>query len=78
MGPSAQCTSEPQTEMIQNEKTTNNSAGEVQERVEDGQEVFNLVNSSSVLSTVHNTFNIELEQKCLYEGVRLLNSHTIC
>jgi hypothetical protein len=45
--------------------------------VEDGEEVLNPDNTSSVLSTVLNTINNKFEHKCLDEAVRLLNAHPI-
>jgi len=54
-----------------------NSAREVQEQVEDGEEVLDPENTSSVLNTVLNTINHEFEHECLDEAVRLLNAHPI-
>jgi len=45
--------------------------------VEDGEEVLDPDNTSSVLSTVLNTINNEFEHECLDEAVRLLNAHLI-
>jgi len=77
MSPSAQLTSEQLKEIIEDEKQTDQGSREVQEQVEDGQEVLDPDNTSSVLSTVLNTFNNEFEHKCLDEAVRLLNAHPI-
>ena len=52
-------------------------AKEVQEQVEDGDEVLDPANMSSVLNTVLSTINNEFEHKCLDEAVRLLNAHPI-
>jgi len=46
--------------------------------VEDGEEVLDPENTSSVLSTLLNTINNEFEHECLHEAVRLLNAHPIC
>jgi len=77
MSLSAQRTSEQLLEIIQDEKNTRNSAQEVQEQVEDGEEVLDPENSSSVLNTVLNTINNEFEHECLGEAVRLLNARPI-
>ena len=77
MSPSAQLTSEQLKEIIEDEKKTDQSAREVQEQVEDGEEVLDPDNTSSVLSTVLNTINNEFEHECLDEAVRLLNAHPI-
>jgi hypothetical protein len=45
--------------------------------VEDGEEVLDPNNTSSVLSTVLNPINNKFEHKCLDEAVRLLNAHSI-
>jgi hypothetical protein len=45
--------------------------------VEDGEEVLDPDNTSSVLITVLNTVNNECEHECLDEAVRLLNAHPI-
>jgi len=77
MSTSAQLTSEQLKEIIEDEKKTNQGSREVQEQVEDGEEVLDPDNTSSVLSTVLNTINNEFERKCLDEAVRLLNAHPI-
>jgi len=77
MSPSAQLTSEQQTEIIEDEKNTDKGAREVQEQVEDGEEVLDPENTSSVLNTVLNPINNEFEHECLDEAVRLLNAHPI-
>jgi len=45
--------------------------------VEDGEEVLDPANTSSVLNTVLNAINNEFEHECLDEAVRLLNAHPI-
>ena len=77
MSPSAQLTSEQLKEIIDDEMKTDQGAREVQEQVEDGEEVLDPDNTSSVLSTVLNTINNEFEHECLDEAVRLLNAHPI-
>jgi len=77
MSPSAQLTSEQLKEIIEDEKRTDQGAREVQEQVEDGEEVLNPDNASSVLSTVLNTINNEFEHQCFDAAVRLLNVHPI-
>jgi len=77
MSPSTQLTSEQLKEIIEDEKKTDEGAREVQEQVEDGEEVLDPENASSVLGTVLNTINNEFEHKCLNEAVRLLNDHPI-
>jgi SNF2 family DNA or RNA helicase len=77
VSPSAQLTSEQLNEIIEDEKNTNKDAWEVQEQVEDGKEVLDPANTSSVLNTVLSTINNEFELECLDEAVRLLNAHSI-
>ena len=77
MSPSAQLTSEQLKEIIEDEKKTDQGAREVQEQLEDGEEVFDPENTSSVLSIVLNTINNEFEHECRDEAVRLLNAHSI-
>jgi len=77
MSPSAQLTSEQLKEIIEDENTTDKGAREVQKQVENGEEVLNPANTSSVFKTVLNTINSELEQVCRDEAVRLLNAHPI-
>jgi len=77
MSPSAHLTTEQLKEIIEDEKKTDHGAREVQEQVEDGEEVLDLENTSSVLSTVLNTINNEVEHECLDEAGRLLNAHSI-
>ena len=48
MSPSAQLTSEQLKEFIEDEKNTDKGAREVQEQVEDGEEVLDPDNTSSV------------------------------
>jgi len=74
MSPSAQLTSEQLKEIIEDEKTADQSAREVQEQVQDGEEVLDPDNTSSILSAVLNTINNEFEHECLDEVVRLLNA----
>jgi len=78
MSPSAQLTSKQLKENIEDEKNTDKGAREVEEQVQDGEEVLNPDNSSSVLNTVVDTINKELEHRCLDEAVRLPNAHPIC
>jgi hypothetical protein len=46
-------------------------------QVEDGEEVLNPENISSVLRIVLNSVNNEFQHDCLDEAVRLLNAHHI-
>jgi hypothetical protein len=78
ISPSAQHTSEPLKEMIEDEMQTDQGSSEVQKQVEHGEPILDLDNTSSILSTVLNTINNEFEQKCPDEAVRLLNAHPIC
>jgi uncharacterized protein YdeI (YjbR/CyaY-like superfamily) len=57
MSPSAQLTLKQLQEIIANKKNTDNGAREVQEQLEDGEEVLDAVNSSSVLNTIVNAIN---------------------
>jgi len=77
MSPSAQLTSEQLKEIIEDEKNTDKDTREAQEQVEDGEEVLDPANTSSVLNTVLSTINNEFEHQCLDEAVRLLNAHSI-
>jgi hypothetical protein len=77
MSPTAQLNSEQLKEIIEDEQKTNQGSREVQAQVEDGEEVLELDNTSSVLSTVLNTINNEFEHECLHEAVRLFNPHLI-
>jgi hypothetical protein len=61
MSPSAQLILEQLKEIIEDEKKNNASAREDQKQVEDGEEVLNPHNTSSVLSTVINTINNQFE-----------------
>jgi len=72
---SAQLTSQQLRVIIKDKKNTNKTATEVQEHVEDGEEVFDPQNTSSVLNTVLNTINNEFEHECFDEAVRLLKAH---
>jgi len=74
----AQLTSDHLKEIIEYEKNTDKSAREVQQQVEDGEEVLDPDNTSSVLNTALNTINNKFEHTCLDEAVRLLNAHPIC
>jgi len=71
MSLSAQVTSEQLEEIIEDENNTDENAREVQVQVEDGEEVLNPENTSSVLNTVLNTINNEFEHECLDAAVRL-------
>jgi len=73
----AQLTSKQLKEIIEDERNMDKSASEVQEQVEDGEEVLNPENTSSVLNTVLNTINNEFEHECLEEAVRLLNARPV-
>jgi hypothetical protein len=63
--------------IVEDEQKTDEGSRQVQDRVEDGEEVLDPDNSSSVLSTVLNTINNEFEHGCHDEAVRLLNAHRI-
>jgi len=78
MSPSAQLTLEQPKEIIEDEIKTDQGAREVQEQVENGEEVLDPENTSSVSSTVLKSINNEFEYECLDEAVRLLNTHPIC
>jgi len=78
MSPTTQLTPEQLEEIIEDKQNTYQGAREVQEQVEDGEEVLDPANTSSVLNTVLNTINNEFEHECLEEAVRLLNAHPIC
>ena len=73
----AKHTSEQLKEIIEDEKNMDKSARDVQEQVEDGEEVLDPENTSSVQNTVLITMNNEFEHKCLDEAVRLLNARPI-
>jgi len=72
MSLSAELISEQLKEIIQNEGNIDNSAREVQEHVEDGEEVLDPDNTNAVVNTVLNTISNEFEYGCLHEAVRLL------
>jgi len=76
MSPSPQLTLEHLTEMIEDEKKTDEGAREVQEQP-DGEVDLNPDNTGSVLNTVLNTINNEIEHKCFDEAVSVLNAHPI-
>jgi len=78
MSISTQLTSEELTEIIEDEKNTDKSAREVQEQVEDGEEVVDPENKSSVLNIVVDTMNNDFEHECLDEAVQLLIARPIC
>jgi hypothetical protein len=77
MRPSVQLILGQLKDNIEDVKKTDQIAREVQEQVDDGEEVLDPDNTSSVLSTVLNTINNEFEHECLDEMVRLLNIHLI-
>ena len=76
MSPSAQLTLDQLKGIIEHEKQTDQRAIEVHEQV-DGEEYLNPDDTSSVLNTVLNTINNELEHQCLDEAVRLLYAYLI-
>jgi len=61
MSLSPQLISEQVKEIVEDEKNTDKSESEVQEQLEDGEEVLNPENTSSVQNTVLNTINNEFE-----------------
>jgi len=77
MCPSAQLTSKQLQEIIEDEKNTDKGSREVQEQLEDGEEVLDPGNTSSVLNMVPRTINNEFEHECHNEAVRLLNAYRI-
>jgi len=77
MTPSAEYTSKQLKEIIEDEKNTNKGAREVQKLVQDGEEVLDPANSSSVLNMVLCTINNEFEHKYHDEAVRALYAHPI-
>jgi len=77
MSPSAQLTSEQLKEIIEDGMKTDKSAREIQEQVEDGEEVLDPANTSSVLNTALSTINNRFELEWLDKAVRLLNAHLI-
>jgi hypothetical protein len=77
MSPSAQLTSEHLKEIIEDEKNTEKGARKVQKQVENGEEVLDPANTSSVLNMVSSTLNNEFEHECLDEAVKLLFAHPI-
>jgi hypothetical protein len=72
---SAGLTSQQQKEIIEDKKNTDSSARQAQEQVEDGEEVQESQNPSSVLNTGLNTIINEFEPEFLDAAVRLLNAH---
>jgi len=77
MSPSAQFTSEQVKEIIEDKKTTDQGAREVQDQVQNGEELLNPDNSSLVWNIGLNTINNKLEHMCLNVVVRLLDAHRI-
>jgi len=77
MSQSAQLTSEQLKVIIEDEINADKVARKDWEQVEDGEEVLNRENTSSVLNTVIIIVNNYFECKCLHEVVRLLNAHPI-
>jgi hypothetical protein len=77
MSPSAQLILEQLEGTIENEKNTERSAKELLEQVEDGEEVLDPANTSSVLNTVLCPMNNKFEHQSVDEVVRLLNAHRI-
>jgi hypothetical protein len=77
MGPSAQLTSVQLKEINADDKNTDKCAREVKEQVEDGEEILDPANSSSVMNKVCITTNKEFEYKCVDAAVRQLNGHPI-
>jgi len=78
MSPSAQLTSEQLKVIIDDGTNTDKGAKEVQEQVEDGEEVLDPDNMSSVLNTFLNTIYNKFGHECHDEAVRLLTAHPIC
>jgi len=78
MSLSAQLTSDQLKEIIEDEKKTEKSAGDIQAQAEDGDKVRDPEITSSVLNTVPKTINNAFEHECLDEAVRLLNACPIC
>jgi hypothetical protein len=56
---------------------TDQLAKEVEEQVEDGEDILDPDNTTSVVSTLFNAINNELKHKCRDEAVRLLNAHPV-
>ena len=77
MGLSTQLTCDQLREIIMNELNPDKRARELEEQVQDGEEIFNPVNTSSGLNTVLSTIKNTFERECLDEAVRLLNAHSI-
>jgi len=74
MSPSAPLTLEQLKEIIKNEMKRGKGAREDQEQVEDGEEVLNPDNSSTVMKTIRNISNNKHEHQCLDEAVNVLNA----
>jgi len=77
MSPSAQLTSEQLKEIIEDNLKTDKGAREIQQQVEDGEEVLDPANTSTVMYPVLSTINNQFEHECLDQSVRLLNAHPI-
>jgi hypothetical protein len=77
MSASAQFTSEQLTEIIEDNRKSDQGAREVQKQV-DGKEDLNPANTCSTLNTVRITINNKFEHECHDEAVRLQNSQLIC
>jgi len=75
--PSAKLTSEQLNDIIKDEMNTDKGAREVQVQVEDGEEVLDPANTSSVLKMVVSTISNEFKHECLDVPVRLLNADPI-
>jgi len=75
---SAQLTSEQLKENIEDPKHTDKGTREVQEQVENGEEVVDPASSRSVLRTVLDSIDKELNHDCLQSAVGLLNTNLIC
>jgi len=65
MSPSTEITCDQLKEIIDHEKNTGKCASEVQQQVEDGKDVLDQPNTSSVQDTAFNTINNEFEHKFL-------------
>jgi hypothetical protein len=63
MNPSAQIRSEQLNEIIEDEKNADKDAREVQEQLEDGEEVLDPANASTVSNTVFSTINNNFEHE---------------
>jgi len=77
MSPSGQLTSEQLKGIIEIKLNMDTDARVGQEQVEDGEEVLDSANTSSLLDMVLHIINYEFEHNCLDEAVMLLNAHSI-